>query len=43
MATRMYDGGKDEQLIQEFTGPWSTCLRHYRHASDSFKRKRPVK
>ena len=39
MATRMYDGNQDEQLIQEFTGHHSNCVRRYKHASDRIKHK----
>ena len=39
MATRMYNQGQDEQLIQEFMGHMSSCVGRYKHASDTFKRK----
>ena len=39
MATCMYDGNQDIQLIQEFTGHRSNCVRRYKHASDAKKRK----
>ena len=38
MATRMYDQNQDEQLIQEFMGHRSLCVRRYKHASDAIKR-----
>ena len=39
MAMHMYDGNQDEQLIQEFMGHRSLCVRRYKHASDAIKRK----
>ena len=38
METHMYDQNQDEQLIQEFTGHHSLCIRRYKHASDAIKR-----
>ena len=38
MATRMCGANQDEQLIQDFTGHRSNCVRRYKHASDAIKR-----
>ena len=37
MATCMYDGNEDEQLIQEIMRRQSNCIRRYKHASDRIK------
>ncbi len=33
-ATRMYNGGVDEQVIKEITGHKSDSVRAYKHTSD---------
>ena len=39
VASRLFENGIDEQLIQEQTGHSSTAVRRYKRTSDSLKRK----
>ena len=39
LASRMYEQGLDEQLIQEQTGHTSSAVRNYKRTSDTLKRK----